>query len=156
MKKEFSKSIRYITLVFKKAFENVLSQGEGGVSIHFRYPGQLLTDLTADEFIWKNASEKEGFKMFKLSSTEILRRRNKWNSECLSDNMSYDDVKLMQMIQNVGCKALYHNLDNDIPICKRSEELATFAAVKVENVKTPPPCEEYPQQSFKLLKVFSR
>ena len=153
VKKEYSMSIRFIILGFKKAFENVLRHSRG-ISIHFRYPGQLLTDLQADEFLWKNASDKEHFTMFKLASTEILRRRNKRNRECISDSMSYDDVKLKEMVQTVGCRAFYHNLNFDIPVCTRSQTLDKFNAIDVEDVQIPPPCEEFPQISFKLLKIW--
>ena len=153
VKKEFSMSIRFMILGFKRAFENVV-RGSRGISIHFRYPGQLLTDLQADEFLWKNANDTESFMMFKLASTEILRRRSKRNRECISDSMSYDDLKLKEMVKNVGCRAIYHNLHYDIPICNRTEELVKFDAIDIEDVKIPRPCEEFPQVSFKLIRIW--
>ena len=80
VKKEFSTSIRFIVLGFKKAFENVV-RGSKGISMHFRYPGQLLTDLQADEFLWKNAYDKESFTMFKLASMRC------------SISVSYEELK---------------------------------------------------------------
>ena len=152
VKKEFSKSIRFIILGFKNMFESVVGQSEGIFAL-FRYPGQILTDMTPDKILWKNASEKETLTMFKFASIEILRRRYKRNRECLSDFMSYDDVKIKKVMQNIRCKALYHNLEYDIPICNRSEQLAMFNVLHLEQVKTPPPCEEIPQVSFKVLKM---
>ena len=153
VKKEFSNSARFIILGFNNMFQSVVGQSEAIFAL-FRYPGQVLTDLTPDEILWKNASEKETLTMFKLASTDILRRRNKRNRECLSDFMSYDEVKIKKAIQNVGCKALYHNLEYDIPICNRSEQLPMFNAPHLEQIKIPPPCEEIPQVSFKVLKIW--
>ena len=154
VKKEFSKSLHVIILGFKNRFESVVGRQSEGIFALFRYPGQVLTDMTPDGVLWKNASEKETLTIFKFASTEILRRRNKRNGECLSDFMSYDDVKIKKAIENVGCKALYHNLEYDIPICNRSEQLAMFNGPHLEQVKTPPPCEEIPQVSFKELKIW--
>ena len=152
VEKEFSKSIGFVMLGFKNIFERVVLQSRGIFAL-FSYPGQLLTDITPDEQLWKNASEKEFITMFKLGSIDILRRRNKRSRECLSDFMSYDDVKLKKAIQHVGCKALYHNLEYDTPICNRSEQLAKFNGRALEQIKTPPPCEENPQVSFSLIRM---
>ena len=154
VKIQYSKSVRFVILEIKKKFEDVVRQSKG-IFVRFSYPGQLLLDFTADQLLWRNRNITKTFTTFKLASIEMLQRRNKRNKICLSNSKSYDDLKQKDIIEKVGCKAPYHNLNIDTPICKDSTKLAKFDGVDMERGNFPPPCEEIPQVSFKSLKIWT-
>ena len=95
LKKEFSASVRYIILGFKKSFESIVRQS-GNIYVRFSYPGQFLLDFKGFEHLWTNKQREnpESFTTFNLASIEMIRRRNKPNDNCLSESTSYDDFKV--------------------------------------------------------------
>ena len=82
----------------------------------------------------------------------MIRRRNKPNENCLSESSSYDDLKVKKAIENIGCKAPYHDLAYDIRICNDSENLSMFKEIVLKQENFLPPCVESPQVSLELSK----
>ena len=147
---KYSKYVYGMGFTFKATMISLLSQIEM-VFVHFHYPGQLFRDFRADHIIWKNSKNTTHFTAFKMDTIEVLRRRSKTKEKCLRDPHRYDELKLEKIIKRTGCKAKYHSILDDYPICKDKEELANFEGINMGNENFSLPCEEMSHISFKTL-----
>ena len=84
-----------------------------------------------------------------MDSFEMIKRRNKKEDKCLEDSTNYDNLRLKQAVHKTGCKAPYHNLQDDLPICDDYEKLATFDLKDMLHDGFLKPCDEIPDVSFK-------
>ena len=55
--------------------------------------------------------------MFNVDSIDILKRRNKENDKCLEDASNFGDIRIKQVIDKVGFRAIYHRIESNAPIC---------------------------------------
>ena len=147
---KYSSYVFGMSLNFKAIMISLLNQIEM-VFVHFHHPGQLYRDFRADYIIWKNPRNYTHFTAFKMDAIEVLRRRSKPNEKCLKDVYRYDEMKLEKIIERTGCKAKYHSILDDYPICKDEEELANFEGSNMGNENFLLPCEEMSHISFKTL-----
>ena len=85
-----------------------------------------------------------------MDAIETIRRRSKENGRCLVESIHYDNLRIRQAIDKAGCKALYHNLQDYVPICDGFDKLATFDLTILLREKFLPPCEEISPVPFKL------
>ena len=104
-----------------------------------------------DQFIWSNPEEDRRFTSFKVDSIEILRRRNKRNDKCLTEETSYDGKIIKQHVEKVGCSAPYNPSYQHIPVCDSDQNLNDFfnngEFLPKGNVSFP--CQEMSHLSFK-------
>ena len=150
IKQNYAKYVRIVILGFNTIYEDVLHQiGEAFVKFH--YPGQLFLDFRGDHFLWKNRSETDQFVYCKIESAEILRRRNKEGQICLADSMLYDDLIQKYVIEQMGCKASYHRLKDDVPLCDNNDKLKVFNGLNFGTANFSLPCEEISQLSISYL-----
>ena len=150
VKRKYSNYVSFVTLSFKESFADIVNQSEM-IGIHFGYPGQLLLGFTFDHTFIKSPNATSAYQIFKLDSIEIVKRRNKQNDRCLRESIDYDKLRLQRAIDKVGCKAIYHNLKDDTPICSDYEKLNQFELLNLIQSKFLPPCEEIPQVPFKFV-----
>ena len=148
VKEKYSRYVDFVMIGFKETFKEILTGNQSYV--RFSYPGQTLLDFAADEYIWKNASDMNTTVAFKLDSTEILKRRNKANDKCLEDSIHHDVLWLKHVIKKKGCKAPYHKVQVDEPICDDFDKLAGFDLFEFLNEEFTRPCEEIPHVSLKV------
>ena len=149
IKNEYSNYVNHVLLSFKESFKDIVHQSQM-VAIHFGYPGQLLLEFTFDHIFVATPNETFTFHLFKMDSIEIVQRRNKQSDRCLEESIDYDKLRIHQAVEKAGCKAVYHNLQDDIPICDDYQKLLSFDLENLLKGKFFPPCNEIPQVPFKL------
>ena len=153
VKEKYSRYVDFVMIGFKKTFEDLVRRTQSYV--RFSYPGQLLLDFAADDYIWNNKSDMNTTVAFKLDSTEVLKRRNKANDKCLEDSIHHDVLWLKHVIKKNGCKAPYHKLQVDEPICDDFDKLAVFDLFVFLHEEFTRPCEEIPHVSLKSVRYDS-
>ena len=141
--------VSQVILGFKTSFDELVRKSEM-IFVRFSYPGQLTLDLLVDQTLWKNLNDIKLLSQFKMDSIDIIKRRNKRNERCLENSTDYDNFMLKQAVEKVGCKAPYHNIPNDVPICDAYEKLSTFELSTSLHEKSIQPCDEMPQVPFKF------
>ena len=78
-----------------------------GVIIHL--PNQLTLAENSFKYTWPMRDKKKEYSMdFLLQQVEILKRRNKANDPCISDDLDFDQMLLDEHLHKIGCKADYH------------------------------------------------
>ena len=110
----------------EKPIQPMVHQKKQHFSLLFHYPYQNLKALSNDEgFISNIASSKRYARKYFLTYIEILRRRSKPNSLCISDK--YDEKIIQDAATSVGCKTPVIKIENNkTKICKSREKYATF------------------------------
>ena len=110
----------------EKPIQPMIHQKKQHFSLLFHYPYQNLKALSNDEGFMSNiASSKRYARKYFLTNIEILRRRSKPNSLCISDK--YDEKIIQDTATSVGCKTPVINVENNkTKICKSREKYATF------------------------------
>ena len=88
----------------------------------FNYPQQLTR---SKEFrnIWHNPEEHNSVEMFEILSIETVVRRNKRNEPCFRDWMNYDKLLIQKHLKQVGCRAPYHKMNHNFPICNTPAQM---------------------------------
>ena len=152
IKKKYSNNVKLVVMYFKETFLDILSASEA-VGIIFSFPGQMLLEFSFDHILRKNPNETDATQYFKMDSIEMIKRRNKKNDRCLENSMDYDDLRILQAVEKAGCKAIYHNILDDIPICENYDRLASFDLSNMTQNEFLQPCDEIPQVSYKLVTV---
>ena len=125
VEKKYSSYVNYIIFGFKKSFKEIVRR-TSMIIVGFNYPGQLLLNFNFDHFLWKDKNDTTTTTGFKMDAIEIIQRRNKESGRCLEDSIHYDNLRIREAIDKAGCKALYHNLQDDVPICNGFDKLALF------------------------------
>ena len=110
-----------ITMVFSRELRDLLSK-VGNVYVGFNFPQQVLQDYMGAQ-IWDKPNKTGDFEWFKLTSVELLKRRNKSSQPCLSEWKELDDWILKQHIKDIGCRAPYMSLYDNYPICDTQEKM---------------------------------
>ena len=149
IEKKYSSYVRHVIFGFKKSFKEIVRR-TSMIIVGFNYPGQLLLNFNFDQYLWKDENDTTTMTGFKMDAIEIIQRRKKENGRCLVDSINYDNLRIREAIEKAGCKALYHKLEDDLPICDGFEELATFDLTNLLREKFIPPCDEISPVPFKL------
>ena len=115
-------NIRSINLVFNSIFypngSRPSSSLEFSTVVAFHLPSQSLTMADRMKYTWPIRSQKNFYRMnFKLQQIEILKRRNKRNDPCITDDYNFDQVFLDDYLEKVGCKAPYQRTSKNLKIC---------------------------------------
>ena len=92
-------NIRSVNMVFNSSFYpngiRPSSTLELSTVVAFHLPGQSLTMPDRMKYTWPIRSQKNFYRMnFKLQQIEILKRRNKRNDPCITDDYNFDQVFL--------------------------------------------------------------
>ena len=149
IKKHFTKKIKELDLYFNSlSLANSLTEIQESiglqtvVSVTFNYPQQMLKASEVRKNIWNQPNENRVYTQFKITSMEVLKRRNKRNAPCLLDWMHFDDVVLKKHLEGVGCRAPY--LNSDTPQCTSKEKMSEslYEMTKVRRKYVPAPCQE--------------
>ena len=140
-----SGNVQALYLKFKPGLTSVLdkivSTDLGQIYAMFNYPGQLLRYTGAGTPIWNNPKTSLGILSLRISTTEILRRRNKDGDPCFADGIHFDEMVLQKHHNAIGCSPPYQ-LSNK-STCSSEEELiaAIYEWNEIGNRYYPAPCE---------------
>ena len=121
----FTKNVVEITVPFAPLLTDVIERmqgnGYGGVTIVYpNYRHQVSKYVNKYQIIWKIHSKTYRDIGVVMSSTEFLRRRNKWDDPCLT-NWDFDGFLMNEHIARVGCSNPY--LDQRKPICSSAAKM---------------------------------
>ena len=108
-------------------------------SLH--YPNHFLTSEKNIKYLWPKREYFENFAMrFIVNGMEVIRRRNKANRPCDNNWIQYDRKLHSDHIQNVGCRAPYHALNQEMDLCSTKELMkkVLWNTVKEDHGMVPP------------------
>ena len=76
---------------------------------------------------------------FSLQQIDILKRRNKRNDPCISDDFNFDQIIWDEDLEKIGCKTPYHRTNKPLKICESKEKIneARFNIDDSENATKP-------------------
>ena len=145
-------NVNSLYVVFKKELNIILDRfsehGSGQIFLLLSYPGQMLKNPGVWQSIWKNGNDSIGMLSIKVSTNEILRRRNKNKDPCFADWINFDDTVLKIHHDAVGCRPPYHKSNK--PLCTSEKEIleSRYELNEIRNRYIPAPCEEMSSISF--------
>ena len=93
--------------------------------IYIHMPNKML--LSGDKPIseWIKRQNNRNYVMkFQMDQIEVLRRRNKRKEMCVSDDVEYDKKTLEDYLEEIGCRAPYHNTSKNISVCSSKEAMS--------------------------------
>ena len=118
------------------------------------YPDQMLYSMHTSKYSWPKTREKrESYIMrFKISTVEVVRRRQKQNFQCNENWKNFDNEVLKSHVKSAGCQPIYLSSsfeENYAPICTTKEQIkkATFA-LRSDGYGILPPCRSMEQISY--------
>ena len=77
---------------------------------------------------------------FSLQQIDIVKRRNKRNDPCISDDFNFDQLIWDDSLEKIGCKTPYHKTDKNLKICDSKEKIKQ-ARFDINNSEKPmKPC----------------
>ena len=90
-----------------------------------------------------------------ISKVEVLKRRNKRSSPCLTNWENWDDTTLLKMITDIGCSAPYHVSHHGFPVCSTENELKMWHKMlaSVRTKRDEQPCQVMPTLTYDVLKL---
>ena len=77
---------------------------------------------------------------FSLQQIDILKRRNKQNDPCISDDFNFDQIILDDHLEKMGCKTFYHRTNKSLQLCSLKNELKEASLDTLEHEKTMKAC----------------
>ena len=90
-----------------------------------------------------------------ITKVEILKRRNKGSSPCLSNLKNWDELALLKYTNDIGCSAPYHGSYQTFPVCSTANELKRWLKMlpMVKTNREGQPCQVMPRITYDVLKV---
>ena len=149
----YSHSISAIMLRMADSIKELLNE-DISTALLLHYPGQKFRNLLYFNF-WGDTKERKGGEtnFIIINSFEVVKRRNKRNQRCIPHLKNYDDIITRQEIEKVGCRAPYHLSNNQLPICRKPEDLKTFQYMYSKLADNQiPPCHEMSHIGYKHYK----
>ena len=106
------------------------------------YPNQLLLSASSAKYDWIQRPDNSTYSMrFKIEGMEVLKKRNKNNDPCTDNWQIYDFDVLAEHVQEMKCRAPYHNSSDHFPLCSTYEELQKAKAFSLNNMELMYPCK---------------
>ena len=119
----------------------------------FNFPQQRLLDWPVNQY-WNNLNKTGYYDWFKVTTVELLKRRNKRSEPCSIEWKELDDWILKQHIEDIGCRAPYIKAYENFPVCDTQVKMKQ-SIVKWPDAtyKYPTPCEGASNIGFKFYDV---
>ena len=123
---KFTKNLSEMTIYFdpflKELLELMQGNGYGSMILAItNYRHQVSKYVNKYQIIWQMDSKTYRNIGVVMSSTEILRRRNKWDDPCLTNWKDFDGFVMNEHIDRVGCSNPY--LTHRKPICSSAAKM---------------------------------
>ena len=118
---------------------------DGQFSTRIHHPNQFLLAYQNVKWGWPERTNNRSYYMrFTIKMVELLRRRKKSNSPCVSENNSFDSGIIKRALAKARCRPPYLIQDTSVPKCSTKEEIkaAFFDESNFEAENISPPCEE--------------
>ena len=141
--------VKYVTHAFKLELFKYLKQ----TFAMFHGRTQFLLGDSGN-FLPSDENATNGISITLLvSKVEVLKRRNKHTSPCVSNSNNWDELALSKHTNDIGCSAPYHGSYQTFPVCSTSYELKRWFKM-VPMVKTNregQPCQVMPRITYDVL-----
>ena len=130
-----------INIIFDRKLRKILPK-LGTVYMGFNFPQQRLLDYPVSQY-WNHLDKTGYYEWFKVTTVELLKRRNRRSEPCSIEWKELDDWILKRHIQDIGCRAPYIKAYEDFPICdtKTKMEQSVFSWANDPGSTYPIPCE---------------
>ena len=130
-----------IDIIFEPQLRQLLPK-LGTVYMGFNFPQHRLLDWPVNQY-WNNLNKTGYYDWFKVTTVELLKRRNKHSEPCSIEWKELDNGILKRHIQDIGCRAPYMKAYEDFPICdtKTKMEQSVFSWADDPGSTYPIPCE---------------
>ena len=137
-KEPYISGLSDIIIAFQSQLRQLLPD-LGAVYMGFNYPQQRLQDFIATRY-WNNPNKTGHVDWFKVTTVELLKRRNKPSQPCSTKWKEFDDWILKEHIKNTSCRAPYMKAYEDFPICDTQTKMEESVFFWMESTY-PSPCE---------------
>ena len=117
----YQSNIFGISMVFSRELRPIVEK-VGNVYMGFNFPQQLLQDYMGGQY-WTNLNTTGYAEWFKITSVELLKRRNKHSQPCFTEWKDFDDLILKQHIKDLGCRAPYMSVYKHLNSCETQEKM---------------------------------
>ena len=94
----------------------------GNIFMGFNFPQQLFQDYTSGQY-WNKLNVTGYAEWFKITTVELLKRRDKSSQRCFSEWKEHDDWILNKHVKNIGCRAPYMKLHENFKTCDTQEKM---------------------------------
>ena len=90
----------------------------------FHLPNKIVLSGNFDKSNWPQRKEKKEYQMnFDIQLVEILKRRSKSNSPCISDDLNFDQMIFDDHLQEVGCRTPNQKTNKNLNVCNSNEKM---------------------------------
>ena len=145
MKKIFPRGIRPAR-VRRSLDHGDPSQGFG---ISFHHPGEYLRFFSTEQYSWtarKENNESNFAMVYRLSSMEVWKRRNKPSKPCVEELGDDDKLVMQNVVDEIGCKPPYLSSTRSSNICTSISDLRSaygmlVRVLQLDPTNYPPPCQ---------------
>ena len=121
-----SNNVKRFSISFKPELVNLLLQSKsihlGGAFLIFNYPQQLLRNAENLHVIWDSETEIKGIAMFRITTMEVIIRRNRQSSPCFTGWKHFDNSVYEKYAGEATCTTPYQ--EKNKPACNTSKEIA--------------------------------
>ena len=135
-----AKEVQVLSILLKKD----VIQSDKAFTTFLHYSNQLLRSRESFKNSWPKRKSNTTYVMrFKVTSAEVVRRRNKGTRPCMEDWQNYDSNVLLRHTKKVGCSNPYQNPIKGVFPCSTSHDIqkAKFD-LSMDEPETFPPCKE--------------
>ena len=154
IKPEFVKTVKKIKVRLSSRlfgeYPEKKRPSDGQFSTRIHYPKQFLLAYQNVKWGWPERINNNSYYMrFTIKMVELLRRRNKSNSPCVSDDNQFDLGIMRRALAKTGCRPPYLIQDTSIPKCLTKEKIKAsfFDECNFKAEDFAPPCEEMLQMA---------
>ena len=115
---------------------------EGQAWVIFNYPQQMLRNLEDIHVIWDGDEKISSMTAFKITTMEIIIRRNRPSSQCFTGWKHFDDSVFEKYNQESTCTVPYQKGNQSV--CNTSKEMvdSKYSMNELRNKYFPEPCLE--------------
>ena len=137
------KNIQYVSFAFNSSlYPNGIRPS---VNLHtvigVHLPNQLSLVGNSFKYAWPKRNERREHTMeFSLQQIDILKRRNKRNDPCISDDFNFDQILWDDGLERIGCKTPYHRTHKNLKICYSKEKIEKAIFDNNNSEKPMKPC----------------
>ena len=127
-----------------------------GFGISFHYPGQQLRSFSKEMYSWpsqKGNGENSFAMLYRLSSMEVWKRRNKPKKPCSEDKKNDDIHVLDRITMEVGCRPPFWTSSSKLKICTLKKEFEKINSFMVNVLQLDSQYQLYPCQIIHNLQI---
>ena len=128
---EIQQRIKFVTIALKNSiFANGMFPENGQFLSHFHFPNNLFGTSIGTKWSWQSknitSSDLHRVLQFKITSTEVLNRRNKVANAC-KHYKNFDQSFKDSLMKVIGCAPPYWKTTHNLSQCQSQTQMKVFA-----------------------------